>query len=295
MKLLIAAAFIFISQACSSQKNNTQAQEDIQKLIQNFNGKIGISIKNLQTQETLEINPKQRFPMQSVYKFPLAIAIFEQIDKGKLSLDQKVNLAKSDLLPKTHSPLRDLYPEGKRDISLREILEATVAQSDNNGCDYLFNMLGGVKPVDTFIKSLGITEINIIGTEAQMHADEKVQFANYSTPAAMTNLLEKFYNGKTLTKQSTVELWKILVSTTTATNRIKAGLPVGTVWGHKSGWSGGDDRGFTNAINDAGVFIMPNGTPIAISVFIAETPVKSVETDKLTANITQIAYQHFLK
>ncbi len=290
--LLIFIALFFSQFACKSQ-GNSSTQNQITELITGLDGQIGLSIKNLRTGETLSINPKKRFPMQSVFKFPIAIAIFDQIDKGKLSLDQKVNLTKADLLPNTHSPLRDLYPDGKADITLREILSATVAQSDNNGCDYLFKMLGGPKSVDLFIKSHHIKGINIVGTEAQMHADEKVQYANYCLPSAMTQLFEQFYTGKLLSKKSTEELWNILVSTTTATNRIKAGLPPGTVFGHKSGWSGGDDRGFTNAINDAGIFIMPKGTPVAISVFISDTHMKSTETDKLTAQITKLVYDYY--
>jgi beta-lactamase class A len=272
----------------------TSPQAEISKLAAAFDGKVGISIINLRTKEQINVNENNRFPMQSVYKFPLAIAVFDQIDKGKLRLDQKMNLKKSDLLPDTHSPLRDAYPQGKPEITLKEIIAITVAQSDNNGCDFLFRLIGGTNAADKFVKKLGFNNINIVGTEAEMHADEKVQFANYSTPLAMSSLFVKFYEQKTLSKKSTEELWNILVSTTTAPNRIKGGLPAGTIVGHKSGWSGGDDKGFTNAINDAGIILLPDGTPIAISIFISETPVKSVECDKLSAKVSKLAYEYFL-
>jgi beta-lactamase class A len=286
--------YIFFLLLSFKSPAQTSPQAEISKMAAAFNGKVGISVLNIKTGERINVNENQRFPMQSVYKFPLAITVFDQIDKGKLQLDQKMNLSKADLLPDTHSPLREAYPEGKANITLREIIERTVAQSDNNGCDYLFRLLGGVKPVDDFVKNLGVKDINIVGTEAQMHSDVKVQYANYSTPMAMTTLFEKFYKQKTLSKSSTKELWKILVSTTTAANRVRGNLPKETIFGHKSGWSGGDDKGFTEAINDAGILLLPDGTPIVISFFISETPVKSVETDKFTAKVSRIVYDYFV-
>jgi beta-lactamase class A len=293
MKSYFSILFLFLLLSCKSP-TQTSPQAEISKMAASFNGKVGISVLNIKTGERINVNENQRFPMQSVYKFPLAIAVFDQIDKGKLQIDQKMNLSKADLLPNTHSPLRDTYPAGKADITLREIIERTVAQSDNNGCDYLFKLIGGTKVADKFIKKLGINDINIVGTEAEMHKDVKVQYANYTTPLAMTTLFEKFYKQKSLSKSSTKELWKILVSTTTAPNRVRGNLPKETIFGHKSGWSGGDDKGFTEAINDAGILILPDGTPIVISFFISETPVKSVETDKFTAKVSRIVYDYFV-
>lgn len=295
LKLILLLFFVANSLLFSCSAQNLNIETDLLNLIRPFNGKVGVSILNLKTNEKISINGNEKFPMQSVYKFPLAIAVFDQIDKGKLKLDQKMNLKKSDLLPETHSPLREKYPNGNSSITLKEILEKTVSESDNNGCDFQFRLLGGCKVVDNFVKTLGINNINIVGTEDEMHKDTVMQYKNYATPEAMTVLLDQFYNQKTLSKSSTDALWKMLTETISAPNRIKAGLPKGIIYGHKSGWSGGDDRGFTNAINDAGIFILPNGDAVAITIFISNTPEKSVKSDELAAKITKLAYEHFLK
>ncbi len=44
--------------------------------------------------------------MQSVFKFHIALAVLDLVDQGKLSLDQKVFIKKSELLPNTWSPIR---------------------------------------------------------------------------------------------------------------------------------------------------------------------------------------------
>jgi beta-lactamase class A len=272
---------------------NTKIEAKILALIKPFNGKVGVSIKNIKTHEQININGTDKYPMQSVYKLPLAMAVLDQIDKGKYNLDQKMNLGKSDLWPDTHSPLRDKYPNGKADITLKEILEKTVSESDNNGCDYLFRLLGGCSKVDKFIRKHQPEGINIVYTEHEMQSDSTFQYINYAKPDAMNILLEKFYKGKILSSNSTAALWKMLIETVTAPNRIKGKLPEGTIVGHKSGWSGGDDKGFTNAINDTGIVILPNGTAFAITIFIKNTYEKSDKSDALGAKICKLVYDHF--
>ncbi len=288
--VLIYILFIF---NCLAQ--NSTLETNLLNLIEPFRGTVGISVKNLHTQKEINLNANEKYPMQSVYKLHLAMAVFGQIDKGKLKLNQKMNLRKSDLLPNTHSPLREKYPNGKADITLKEILQATVSQSDNNGCDYLFKLMGSCKNVDKFIKKYQKDGINIAFTEEEMHADSARQYINFAKPNATTALLEKFYTGKILSKKSTKALWEMLVETTTAPKRIKGNLPTGTIFGHKSGWSGGDDRGFTNAINDTGIMILPDGTPIAITIFIKNTYEKSDKSDELSSKIGRLVFEYFLK
>ncbi|MBA4053785.1 MAG: class A beta-lactamase, partial [Marivirga sp.] len=78
---------------------------------------------DLESGDTIIINGKKQFPMQSVYKFPVAMAVLHQVDQGKLSLNQKIHVAKNDLLPNTWSPLREKYPSGNVEVPLSEILE----------------------------------------------------------------------------------------------------------------------------------------------------------------------------
>ncbi len=84
-------------------------------------------------------------PMLSVFKFHIALAVLNQVDKGNLTLDQKILIKKSDLLENTWSPLREKYPDGNVELPLSEIITYTVAQSDNNGCDILLRLIGGTK------------------------------------------------------------------------------------------------------------------------------------------------------
>ncbi len=289
----ILTVIMFCVNISISQNNNIET--DLISVVKQFKGKVGVAITNLSTNEKIFMNNKEKYPMQSVYKFHLALAVFDQIDKGKWTLDQKMSLKKSDLLPNTHSPLRDKYPEGNNSISLKEIIENTVSMSDNNGCDFQFRLMGGCKKVNEFIKKQVKTGINIAFTEEDMHKDSQAQYVNYATPEAMNELLVKFYQNKILSKSSTAALWKMMVETSTGPNRLKGNLPKSAILGHKTGWSGSDEKGFTRAINDAGIVILPNGNAFAITVFISDTFEKIEQSDELASKICKIAYDHFTK
>jgi beta-lactamase class A len=231
--------------------------------------------------------------MQSVYKLHLAMAVLTQVDKGKLSLSQKIHVTKKDLLPDTWSPLRDEYPEGDAHIALYDILRYTVSQSDNNGCDILFRLLGGPEKVNAYIHNLGITQTAIVATEEDMHKKWDTQFANWSETDAIVQLLDIIFQRKLLSTTSSIVLWKFMTQTATGANRIRGMLPEGTTVAHKTGSSGTDEHGNTPATNDAGIIKLPNGKHIAIVVFVANAKADEATRDAAIAKISKATWDYF--
>lgn len=269
-------------------------RQKIQQIASAADGKLGVAILDLEGKDTLTVNGNGHFAMQSVYKFHLGLAVLNQIDKGKFKLDQKILVKKKDLLPNTWSPLREKYPNGEVEIPLSELLQFTVAQSDNNGCDILFNLVGSPKTVDTYIKNLGIKDVAISTTEQEMHQNPKAQFTNWSTPWSALKLLEKFYQKKILSTSTHDFMWKTLAEATTGSQKIKGLLPKGTIVAHKSGLSGADAKGITAATNDIGIVRLPNGKHFAIAVFYGNTKMSDKESDNVIAEVSKAAWDYFL-
>jgi beta-lactamase class A len=231
--------------------------------------------------------------MQSVYKFPLALYVLHLVDSGVLSLDQKIHLKKSDLLPNLWSPLREKYPHGNVDVSLREIIRFTVSQSDNSGCDLLFRMVGGPTQVERWIHNqLAIKDITIANTENEIQHKWNIQYANWCTPLAMTRLLALFHTGQVLTAESRAFLWSCMVETTTGPRRIKGLLPEKTVVAHKTGTSG-TRKGVTAAINDAGIIVLPNDRRVAVVVFVSETHRTDAEAERIIAEVAKAVWEAY--
>jgi len=269
-------------------------RKELQQTAGSFKGDIGFALKHTGKGDTLTINGAAHYPMQSVFKFPLAMALLHGSEQGSFSLDEKRKVTKADLLPGTWSPMRDAYPEGA-ELSLKEIMQYTVSQSDNNGCDYMFRLLGGPRYVNDYIHSLGIKDIAIAATEEEMHRDWETQFRNWCTPFAMVQVFDAFYNGRVLSETNRDLLWRMLTETTTGPRRIKGQLPEGTVVGHKTGSSDSNDKGITAAVNDAGIIILPDGQALVLAVFAGNTTESSETCEDAIAAMSKAAWDHYTK
>jgi len=287
---VVLLLILFLSKTTHAQHDSLRVK--FQTIIRSVKADVGVAVLGLEDRDTLSFNGQRHYPMQSVYKLHLAMAILDQVDKRKLSLDQKIKITKVDLLPDTHSPLRDKYPDGAV-MPLSEVLKYTVSQSDNNGCDILFRLVGGTKKVEDYIYGLGVNGISIKATEEEMHKEWNVQFTNWSTPLAVVQLLDIFYQQKNLSKTSTEFLRKILIETATGPKRIKGRLPSGTIAAHKTGFSGTNESGVTAATNDVGIVTLPNGKHFAIAVFVSNATESVENLDGVIAGLSKATWDYF--
>ena len=278
--------------------NSAYSQEDslkagIERIINESGCNVGAAIKELESGKAFLFNNDSNFPMQSVFKFPLAMAVLSRVDKGEFPFDKIIKVTKQDLLQNTWSPLREKYPDGG-DLKLSEILSYTVSQSDNNGCDILFRLIGGPREAEKYVHGLGITNISIKNTEEEMHKDGTLQFINSCKPSAMAELLGVLSGGTALSKESNDFLLKIMTETETGPKRIKGLLPEGTIVAHKTGSSGKSDDGITAACNDAGIVTLPDGRHIAIVVFVSMSKESDEFNDSIIARISKLALDYFV-
>ncbi|GAB4044058.1 class A beta-lactamase, subclass A2 [Spirosoma litoris] len=272
-------------------------QTKIDQLIKGKKATVGVGIYDFGSRQTLIINGDKHMPMQSVYKFHVALAVLNEVDKGHLKLTQKMHVKKSDIVPGLHSPMGEDYPNGDVDLPLADLIRYMVAESDGSACDYLFRLLGGPKQVDAFIHQLGIRDVAIRETEAVMQAKGNwdIQYTNWTTPTAMLSLLKLFYQRKILSASSHDFLWKVMVGTTTGPDRLKKLLPAGTIVAHKTGTSGTNKDGLMGAVNDVGFITLPNGKHLAISVFVSNTTEGIGPNERIIADIAKVTYDHFTK
>jgi beta-lactamase class A len=241
----------------------------------------------------LELRAAERFPMQSVYKLPIAMAVLHQVDAGHLQLEQRVMVAKAVLVPASlHSPVRDEHPGGGFQISLRDLVRYAVSESDGTASDVLMRLAGGPAAVQKYLESLGVTEVTIANTEMEMAHDDRAQYRNWATPRGMIALLRAFQEGRGLSAASRTLLLDFMTNTATGPNRLRGQLPPGTVVAHKTGTSG-TSAGFTAATNDVGLVTMPNGTTFAIAVCVSDSPADTAVREAVIANICRAAWDRF--
>lgn len=292
--IFLTVTTTILSTSLFAQTNSFQ--QKLKEVIGDKKADVGVSVWFPGDKKSVSVNADRHYPMQSVYKFHLALAVLDQVDKGKLTLDQQIPIKRAELNQDTWSPLRDKHPEADFTLSIAELLKFTVSLSDNNGCDILFHLLGGTSEVNKYIHKLGVKDVAIAGTEQEMYEDQKMQFRNWSTPESANLLLRKFLKGEVLSKTSTDFLMKVMEETTTGPNKLKGLLPAGTVVAHKTGYSGRNKKtGITAATNDIGIMTLPDGKKVLISVFISMSEMIEKENEKLTAELAKAAWDEALK
>ena len=295
MKGIILFILFFQVLIFNNFAQNSVLREKINKISQAKRATVGVGIMDFENGDTLTFNGKRHFPMQSVFKFHVALAVLNEVDKGKLALNQAIFVSKSDLIPNLYSPMREKYPEGNINLPLSEIIKNTVSQSDNSGCDILFKLIGGTEKVNKYIHKLGVKDVEILDPEVRIQNDWTLQYRNYSTPFAAIQLLQKFHKQHILSKSSQDFLYKIMTETTTGLTKIKGLLPREAIVAHKTGFSGKNKEGLTGATNDIGIITLPNGKQFAIAIFVSDSMEDEITNDKMIAEIALAVWDYYLR
>ncbi|KYC36441.1 serine hydrolase [Scytonema hofmannii PCC 7110] len=281
-------------------------------------GNVGIGVLDLSTGKSWFRNGKQRFPMQSVYKLPIAIATLKRVDEGKFALNQPITVTRQELAPEW-SPITKEFKGNSQQFTVQNLLERSVGISDNTAADVLVRLVGGTGQVNAILGRLKIRDVRVDRLERQLQsdcvgltkfrpelADEKkwseavqkipdsvkksaverylVDPRDTATPEGIVDLLVKLQSNQLLSQKSTALLLKIMTDSPTGAKRLKAGLPNNWSIAHKTG-SGPDVLGIGTATNDVGIVSSPNGKRVAIAVFIAGSKAPVEAREKVMSNV----------
>ncbi|HHM0730830.1 TPA: serine hydrolase, partial [Elizabethkingia anophelis] len=110
MKKILLGITLFCIQL--NAQSIQELKNQLQQTIASKKATVGVSIKSIEDKDTLNINGNLKMPMMSVFKFHIALTVLNEVDKGKLKLDQRFFIKKEELLENTWSPMRNDFPNG---------------------------------------------------------------------------------------------------------------------------------------------------------------------------------------
>src|SRR4029453_17540373 len=93
MTLLFFFAALVVRGAGSCKDLEAQ----FRKIAEPVGGTVGVSVLHLESGRGASLHGHDRFPMASVFKLPVAIALLERVDRGALRLDQSVALGAAEI------------------------------------------------------------------------------------------------------------------------------------------------------------------------------------------------------
>jgi beta-lactamase class A len=270
-----------------------------------FPGKTGVAVMRIDGGDwVLGRRLNDLFPQQSVSKTWVALTVLDQVDQGKLRLDQPVRIGREDLAV-FHQPIRArVLANGAIEESVQSLLEQSIRASDNTANDSLLRTVGGPQAVRAFIarKNLGairfgpgerLLQSGIAGMEWQQgysigqafyaarnavpYATRKAALDRYladpvdgATPEATVRALARLAKGELLSASSTRLILDIMSRTSSGPNRLKAGVPAGWRFLHKTG-TGQVLSPVSTGYNDIGIMTAPDGTRYAVAVYMGST------------------------
>ncbi|MGA3012364.1 MAG: class A beta-lactamase [Terracidiphilus sp.] len=285
-------ALLLLLLAVSAAASQTPLHQRLAGIANEAKGKVYVSCSLPGVKLDCDLDPHGHPPMQSTFKFPLALAVLHHVELGKLQLDQPVRFLKSDRY-ETFSPLQDEFPEADVDVPLRKLIKLMAEESDNIAANILLRLIGGPDVLQQYLDSLGLSAIHQQDSEFTLHGDQKLQYRDYAEPAAMVALLRLFADHSPLNREDTALLNGWMLEAASGPNRIKGLLPAGTPVAHKTG-SSGVEWGMIPATNDVGLITLPDGRQLALAVFVTDAHADQDACEHVIASIARAIYDEAL-
>lgn len=222
-------------------------------------GRLGVSVLDLQTGARFAHRGDERFAMCSTFKFLLTAAVLHRADQGRLRLDRAVSIPRSGIAP--NSPA--VAPMAGRTMTVAQLCAGTMTHSDNEAANLLLPLIGDIEGFNAFARLLGDRTTRLDRGEPALNTALHGDSRDTTTPNAMLGSMNAVLFGRTLSPMARRRLTDWLVANTTGGTRLRAGLP--------SGWRVGDKTGSgeNGTANDIGV-LWPTGgrRPILVTSYL---------------------------
>ncbi len=231
------------------EKFNEFKVNHVERYIQLFNesgAKVAIYFKDLSTQYGFGINANEKIPSASLVKIPIMAAVYYLVEKGELSLDEKLTYKKKHRCGGSGIIKNCRYGEK---FTVRQLLELMIAVSDNVATHMIIDRVG-LKRFNEIFKDLGLKDTNLDRYVMDLTARNK-GVENYTTAKEIGTLLEKIYYGKLISRQLSLEMLEIMMRQEVS-DRIRKKLPQNIIVANKTGT-------MKNVFHDVGIVFTNNG------------------------------------
>jgi beta-lactamase class A len=188
----------------------------------------GMFFLDLDTGNYLDLNGEKIFPAASTIKFPILVALFEEVDAGRIKLNETL-VMRRDLMTGGSGTLQYKRPGTK--LSVLETATKMITISDNTATNMIIDRLGGKAKLNQRFRSWGLQNTvirNLLGDFKGTNTTSAKDLVRLGALLANNQLLSDTSRSKTLDIMRRVENRSLL----------PAGLGKGAVIAHKTGTLG---------------------------------------------------------
>jgi beta-lactamase class A len=265
-----ASSSLYLSQEIISLKNAVQ-----NLATNNPNLTPGVFLVDLDTGNYVDVNGSTSFPAASTIKVPILLAFFQDVDAGKIRLDEMLTM-QQDMVAGGSGDMGS-KPAGTKYNAL-EVVTKMITISDNTATNMLIARLGGMEALNQRFRTWGLTTTTIRNRLPDL------QGTNTTSPKELANLMAIVSQGNLVSMPSRDLMLDILRRTQRDT-LLPSGLGTGARAFHKTGDIG-------NMLADTGLIVVPTGKRYIASVMV-QRPENDPRAEKLISSISRAAYQEF--
>lgn len=279
-----------------------------------FEKVLGVAVRHLGTGEEASINGDEVFPTASVFKVPVIVELYGQVEAGRLNLDDRLILKDSIKVPGS-GILKELS-EGL-EVTVRDLSRLMMILSDNSATDMLVERVGK-ENVNARMRRLGLKNTVVVGDcrdllfdlvgGNQLSDEEKTletylrlaksgtdkgswslgtERNNITTPLEMNRLLEFIVDGKAASREGCDAILETMGKCQTGEYRVPKYLPAEKVRMQRKTGS------LPGVRNDVGVImILATGERYCISCF-TKGAVDVYAAEEAIARVSMAVYKHF--
>lgn len=264
------------TRAASASAALALPRERLSELERADGGRLGVAVLDTASGRFSGWREDERYPMCSTFKFLLAGAVLARVDRGEFGLDRRIPISRDDLI--AHSPVTERHV-GPAGLTVAQLCEATMTQSDNAAANLLLPLVGGPAGLTAVLRGWGDATTRLDRPEPHLNDVPPGDERDTTTARAMTGHLRHLVLGDTLAPASRTQLTAWLVANRTGDRRLRAGLP--------KDWRVGDKTGSgPGTTNDVAVLWPPGRAPLLVASYLTASPQPD---DRRSATLAAVA------
>ncbi|MFJ4095754.1 class A beta-lactamase [Kitasatospora sp. NPDC089913] len=268
--------------AGGTRLHGDEVTDRLRALEQSHAARLGVFAHNLATGRTVAHRADELFPMCSTFKTIAVAAVLRDLDRDGTFLAERRHWTTTDVTESGYAPITGLPENLEGGLTIEELCAAAIRYSDNAAANLLLRELGGPEAVTRFCRSVGDRVTRLDRWEPALNSAEPDRITDTSSPRALTRTYARLTLGSALTPAHRRRLTTWLLTNTTGTDRLRAGLP--------STWTTAEKTGTGNygTTNDAGVTRPPTGGPIVLTVLSTQHIAAAPADEPLVAEAARL-------
>lgn len=238
----------------SPTQSHPPVDQRIGALEKRHNAVVGVYAVDLVSGRDVAYRAGDPFAVCSTFKTYAAACVLRKAGRGEFALSDPVRIAPADIV--SHSPVTGAY--AGRTLTLAELCQAALQQSDNTAANCLLRVIGGPQAITEFARSIGDERTRLDRWETTLNSAIPGDPRDTSTPEALGGGYRRLLEGDVLAPGQRQQLDDWMRGNQTSS--LRAGLPQGWTSADKTG---GGDYGSTN---DVGIAYGPAGQRVLLAV-----------------------------